>query len=85
MQFIGWIIHSFREKKLKQHIIGNGIQCMDGDGNLSAQPGQQVEVSCIAFEVSIISCEISNNNYANINGLKTFDANAFIDCDGMFL
>merc|ERR1711973_716329 len=24
---------------------GNGIQCMDGDGNLSAQPGQQVEVT----------------------------------------
>ena len=32
-------------KKLIQHIIGNGIQCMDGDGNLSAQPGQQVEVN----------------------------------------
>ena len=42
---------------------------MDGDGNLSAQPGQQVEVSWIAFEVSIISCEINNNKYANINEL----------------
>ena len=56
-------------KKLTQHIIGNGIQCMDGDGNLSAQPGQQVEVSWIGFEVSIISCDINNNKYANINEL----------------
>ena len=54
MQFKGWIIHSFREKKLTQHIIGNGIQCMDGDGNLSAQPGQQVEVSGLLLK-SVLS------------------------------
>ena len=48
---------------------------MDGDGNLSAQPGQQVEVSGLVCE----------NKYANINEVLSFDDNALIDCDGMFL
>ena len=43
------------------------------------------QVGLVLIIVSIISCEINNNKYANINELQSFDDNAFIDCDGMFL
>ena len=70
MQFKGWIIHSFREKKLKQHIIGNGIQCMDGDGNLSAQPGQQVEVNGLLLNSALSLVKLVTTTTQISMGLK---------------